>query len=156
MEASEQQLFTDEAAVRALEDRLVIERLEIADERAARVVRERAEAGDPPAETVLKIIEIGARVLQSEATAANVDYVRRELEQGVGELSKELGATLEAGNEELAEKIAGAFGPDRNDSVQQQIKELVAKANEEQRNALSACSPPRTAPIHCPTSRPRS
>ena len=38
--------------MRALGDRLVIEELVVEDERAARVVRERAEAGQKPAQTV--------------------------------------------------------------------------------------------------------
>src|SRR3954454_10748869 len=142
MEASEKpQLPLDvpdaDGIVRALDDRLVIERLTVADERAARVVRERAEAGQSRSETVTKAIEIGARVLDSEETAANVDYVRHELEQGVGKLNQELAGTIEAGNEELAERIAAAFGADRSDSVQRQIAELARKANEEQRLAMA-------------------
>ena len=84
MEASEKQqldltpVSAAEGTVRALEDRLVIEMMTVTDERSARVVREQAEAGRPPAETVGKAIEIGARVLDSEETAANVDYVRAE------------------------------------------------------------------------------
>ena len=142
MEASEKpQLplddFAPDGVVRALDDRLVIERLTVADERAARVVRERAEGGRHPAETVAKAVEIGARVLDSEETAANVDYVRAELERGVGKLNSELAGTIESGNEELAERIAAAFGSDRSDSVQRQIAELVRKANDEQRLAIS-------------------
>src|SRR5919198_2526397 len=142
MEASHKpQLPLDDVApegvVRALDDRLVIERLTVADERAARIVRERAEAGRRPAETVAKAVEIGARVLDSEETAANVDYVRAELERGVGKLNHELAGTIESGNEELAERIANAFGPDRSDSVQRQIAELVKKANDEQRLAIA-------------------
>jgi hypothetical protein len=143
MEASEKpQLPLDtppagEGVVRALDDRLVIERLTVSDERAARVVRERAENGRRPAETVAKAVEIGARVLDSEETAANVDYVRAELERGVGKLNNELAGTIESGNEELAERIAAAFGSDRSDSVQRQIAEMVKKANDEQRLAIS-------------------
>jgi hypothetical protein len=137
MEASEKQIPLEDGTVRALADRLVIEQLTVSDERAAQLVRERIEAGHEPAEIVVKLIEIGARILGSEATAANVDYVRAELERGVGALTKELGGTLEAGNEVLADRIATAFGADRSDSVQQQIKEIVARANEEQRSALA-------------------
>jgi hypothetical protein len=142
MEASEKpQLSLDppggDGVVRALDDRLVIERLTVADERSARVVRERAEAGQAPAQTVAKAIEIGARVLDSEETAVNVDYVRAELERGVGQLNKELAGTFAEASESLAEQIASAFGQDRSDSVQQQIKDLVAKANEEQRGAMT-------------------
>lgn len=141
MEASSKpQLPLDDivdGVVRALDDRLVIERLTVADERAARVVRTRAEAGQRPAETVAKAVEIGARVLDSEETAANVDYVRAELERGVGKLNQELAGTIETGNEVLAERIAAAFGADRSDSVQRQIAELVKKANDEQRLAIA-------------------
>src|SRR5438034_4671964 len=84
MEASERpQLPIDEAGrgtVRALDDRLVIERLTVSDERAARVVRERAEGGQEASRTVADAIEIGARVLDREDAAAEVDYVRREFE----------------------------------------------------------------------------
>ena len=138
MEASEKPRASQDAGVvRPLGDRLVIESLVVEDERAARVVRERAEAGRAPADTVRKSIEIGARVLDSEGTAANVDYVRAELERGVGSLNVELSSTLEEGNEALAERIAAAFGADRSGSVQQQIKEIVRNANEEQRGAIS-------------------
>src|SRR5919108_4961052 len=137
MEASEkQQLPLDEGAVRALDDRLVIEHLEVTDERAARVVRERAEAGTSGAETVRKAIEIGARVLDSEETAANVDYVRRELEAGLGEFDRRLTGTLEGGAEALAERIAATFGAERSDSVQAQIKEIVSAETRTQREAL--------------------
>jgi hypothetical protein len=138
MEASEKPQFPlDDTSVRALGDRLVIERLTVTDDRSARVVRERAEAGHRPADTVTRAVEIGARVLDSEETAVNVDYVRAELERGVGRLNGELAATLEAGNEELADRITATFGADRTDSVQRQIGELVARANEEQRLAIA-------------------
>jgi hypothetical protein len=131
MEASERhhvdQLPLDpRGSVRALGDRIVIEALTVSDERAARLVRERAEAGVDAAETVASAIEVGARVLDSEQTAANVDYVKRELQESLGSLNRDLGKTLEAGGSDLAEQLAAAFGPDRSDSVQQQIKELVA------------------------------
>jgi len=144
MEASEKpQLPIDEASaenggvVRALDDRLVIERLTIDDAAVARVVREQAERGRSPAETVTKAVEIGARVVDNEGTAANVDYVRRELQSGLGELNKELSSTLVLGNEGLAERIAAAFGSDRSDSVQQQIKEIVTASTDRQRLELT-------------------
>jgi hypothetical protein len=112
-------------AVRAIGDRLVIEMLTVNDERAAKLVRERVEAGGDAAEAVADAIEVGARVLDAEGTAANVDYVKRELQAGLGSLNRELEETLESGSSELAERIATAFGADRSDSVQQQIKELV-------------------------------
>lgn len=132
MEASHQRQEADqlplegEGSVRAIGDRLVIETLTVNDERAARLVRERAETGEDPAATVTAAIEVGARVLDTERTAANVDYVKRELQEGLGGLNQELAETLEAGNTEIAERIAASFGADRSDSVQQQIKEMVA------------------------------
>jgi hypothetical protein len=142
MEASERpQLPLGEhsgGTVRALEDRLMIEQLTVTDARAARVVRDRAKAGQPGPETVAKAIEIGTRVLDTEETAANVDYVRRELESGLGELDQRLGGTLEEGAAELAERIAVAFGAERNDSVQAQIKEIVTAESRQHREALMA------------------
>jgi hypothetical protein len=141
MEASEKpQLPLDvgdaEASVRAIDSRLVIERLTVADERAARVVRERAEAGQPAPETVTKAIEIGARVLDSEETAANVDYVRAEFERHAGALRERLTKALEAGDEQLTERISQTFDGSRDGSVQKEIDRLVGKALEEQRAAL--------------------
>lgn len=142
MEASPRQLGIEEdgpgaGSVRVLDDRLVIERLEVADERAARLVRERYSAGQPAPQTVAKAIEIGARVLDSEGTAANVDYVKAELERGIGPVAERLGELVETGNEELAERLAGAFGADRSDSVQNQIKAILQEANEAQRTAIA-------------------
>lgn len=140
MEASERpQLPLDEAVdgtVRALADRIVIEQLTVEDERAAHLVRERQQIGRPAADTVRKAIEIGARVLDSEETAANVDYVRRELEAGLGSLDRKLEGTIEAGAEALAEHLAVNFGIERSDSVQAQIKEIVSAETRQQREAL--------------------
>jgi hypothetical protein len=92
-----------------VEDRLVIESLTVDDERTARLVRERAEAGHPPTQTVRDAVEIGARVLEREGTAAEVDYVRAEFERQAGELRERLGRALEAGDELLAERITETF-----------------------------------------------
>jgi hypothetical protein len=141
MEASEKPQLPLDApdgggVVRALDDRLVIERLTVADDRAARVVRERAESGRPPADTVVKAIEIGTRVLDSEETAANVDYVRHELEAGLGHLRSQLGDTLEDGAKTIGEQIAAVFGAERTDSVQAQIRDIVVARSQEQMEAL--------------------
>ena len=143
MEASEkQQLPIDETpgaadgVVRALDDRLVIERLTVADQRAARVVRERAEGGQPPAQAVRDAIEIGARVLEREGAAAEVDYVRAEFERHAAELRERLIRSLEAGDEQLAQRISESFDAGRDGSVQKDIGELVRRALDEQRIAL--------------------
>ena len=162
MEASEKpQLPLDatpaegEASVRLVEDRIVIERLTIADEGTARVVRERAGAGEEPARTVRRAIEIGSRVLDREETAAEVDYVRREfehltrahresveeknreaverIEQAIGgdEAQGALGSALDSHTDELAELIASHFGEDREGAVQAQIKRILEQRDEE-------------------------
>jgi hypothetical protein len=141
MEASEKpQLSLDEpggdGTVRALDGRILIRDLTVEDERAAHVVRERQQLGTPPADTVRKALEIGARVLDSEETAVNVDYVRAELGRGLGKVSQELTEQADAAIEGLAEQIAASFGPERSDSVQAQIKDIVSKAGEEQRLAI--------------------
>lgn len=140
MEVSEKsQLPFDElgeGSVRAIGDRLVIERLEVSDAGAARVVREQAKEGRQPAETVTRAVEIGTRVIESEGTAANVDFVNSKFAEHMAGLAEQLGGLLESGNEELAERIATNFGSDRSDSVQQQIREMLVKANEHQRTEL--------------------
>lgn len=142
MEASERQqldLGADvnaDGTVRALDDRLVIERLTVADERAARVVRERAKAGRAPVETVAKAVEIGARVLDSEETAANVDYVRAEFERHAGALRERLMKQLESGDEAFADRIAQSFDGERDGSVQKEIESLVDEALTDQRDAI--------------------
>ena len=140
MEASEKPQLQFESArgetVRALDGRILIESLTVDDERAAHLVRERQQIGKPAADTVRKAIEIGARVLDSEETAANVDYVRRELEAGLGDLDKRLGGTIEDGAEALAEQITEVFGLERTDSVQAQIREIVTTETRQHREEL--------------------
>ncbi len=142
MEASEKPQLpldhdTGEGAVRAIDDRLVIERLEVNDPGAARVVREQAAKKRSPAETVARAIEIGSRLIESEGTAANVDYVRAELERQMRPLAEELGGVIEEGREELAERLASSFDNERSGSVQQQIREMLITAMEHQRNQLA-------------------
>ena len=140
MEASEKpqlQIDSDgQTTVRAIDDRLVIEHLEVSDAGAARVVREQAKDGREPAETVTRAIEIGARLIESEGTAANVDFVNAQFERHMGQLAEKLGEAIDSGSEELAEQLAATFGIDRTDSVQQQLREMLIKANEHQRTEL--------------------
>jgi hypothetical protein len=142
MEASEKTQLPLEGdgpdgAVRAIGDRLVIERLEVNDPGAARVVQEHAADGHKPAETVTRAIEIGARVIESEGTAANVDYVKGELERQLRPLADRLGGVIEEGQEEFAERLASSFDNERSGSVQQQIREMLITAMEHQRTQLA-------------------
>ena len=138
MEASENlQEHGTPGSVRAIGSRLVVEHLEVEDERAARVVRERVKNGHEPPQTVRDAIEIGARVLEREGTAAEVDYVKAEFGRHAAELGQTLVKELEAGNERLAEEIAKSFGADRQGTVQQQIKEMLDHSAQGQREAIS-------------------
>jgi hypothetical protein len=171
MEASEKpqlplQIDPSDGSVRLVEDRIVVERMEIADEATARVVRERAQAGEEPARTVRRAIEIGTRVLDREDTAVEVDYVRREFEQvtnahresvqqknleaveriegtlrrvlGDDEAAGALGEALDSHSDGLAEQIAQTFGADREGAVQVQIKRMLEQRDEEFMRRLSA------------------
>src|SRR3954447_23247693 len=162
MEASEKLTFSEEPTVRVLDDRLVIERLEVGDERAARLVRERAELGQDPPRTVRDAIEIGVRGLEREGMAAEVDYVQREFERTAGqvreqfteqarglaeavqsELQKVFGEegglmarALDSHADELAEQIARHFGDESSEAVQHRVKELVEKSMRDSRDSL--------------------
>jgi hypothetical protein len=144
----------------------VIEDLTIADEQSARIVRERAAAGEEPSGTVRRAVEIGSRVLDREETAIEVDYVRREFERlsrahgetveernreaverieeglrralGGEEGSGTLGQALEAHSGQLAEQIAATFGEDREGAVQAQIKRMLDERDEEFMRRLAA------------------
>jgi hypothetical protein len=164
MEASEKPQLPLEpdgtdGTVRVLGDRIVVEELTISDPEAARVVRERAAAGEEPGRSVRRAIEIGIRVLDREETAIEVDYVRREFErlsrahgETVEETNREaverieeglrralggddapgaLGQALESHSEELSEQIAATFGEDREGAVQAQIKRMLEQRDEE-------------------------
>jgi hypothetical protein len=62
--------------------------------------------------------------------------VNAQFERHMGRLGEQLSEVLESGSEELAEHIASSFGIDRSDSVQQQIREMLIKANEHQRTEM--------------------
>jgi hypothetical protein len=142
MEASEKPQLPlgpggSDGAVRAIGDRLVIERLEVNDAGATRVVQDQVGEGHAPAETVTRAIEIGTRVIEREGTAANVDYVKAELERQLRPLAEQLGGIIEEGQGEFVEKLALSFDSERSGSVQQQIRELLITAMEHQRNQLA-------------------
>jgi uncharacterized protein YoxC len=151
-----------EGSVRVLDDRLVIERMTIEDERTARAVRERANAGFEPVSTVRDAIEIGVRVLEREGTVAEVDYVKHEFERTAGEVREQfttqarglteavqeefervfadesglMGRTLDSHAEEIAAQITRHFGDESSVAVQHRVKELVEESMRDQRDSL--------------------
>jgi hypothetical protein len=148
--------------VRTAGDRLAIDGLVVEDERAARLVREREEAGQDPVETVTDAIEIGARLLDREGTRAEVDFVRREFERASVELERSFGEraqrvteelndqlerflgedngaiakALEVHSDALSELVAQHFGADRSTAVQNQLREQVRELLDQSRHDL--------------------
>src|SRR5437763_4916893 len=62
-------------------DRVAVDGLLVEDETAARLVREREDAGEDAVALLIDAIEIGARVLDREQTGANAEYVKTEFER---------------------------------------------------------------------------
>ena len=143
-------------------DEVLIERLLVEDRTLVDLIEHRRDREIAPEETVANAIEIGARVLDREATGAEVDAIRRELERSsaeaerafaerarvigegfeqqferfLGEDGGAMSKVLDAHGDELAEMIARHFGGDRNTAVQHQVKEIVAKALQDSRQDL--------------------
>jgi hypothetical protein len=141
---------------------VMIDGLVVEDRTLAELVERRLEQGTAADETVAQALEIGARVLDREATAAEVDFVKREferasdeversfaeraakvaedlerrLEEFLGEDGGTVAKTLDSHADELAELIARHFGADRNTAVQHQVQEMLAKKLQEQRQDL--------------------
>ena len=151
-----------EAVVTIHGDEVLIERLLVEDRTLVDLIEHRRDREIAPQDTVAKAIEIGARVLDREATGAEVDAIRRELERAsaeaertfaerarvigegfeqqferfLGEDGGAMSKVLDAHGDELAELIARHFGGDRNTAVQHQVKEIVAKALQDSRQDL--------------------
>ena len=132
-----------QARVGIVGDRLVVHDLDVQDECAVRLVRERDKAGDDPAKTVRDAIEIGARVLDREQAAANSEYVKTEFERASRELEREFTDKARTVAEHFGTKVDEVFGPESgrlardleklfgegsSASVQNRVRELVSEA----------------------------
>ena len=150
------------ARVHVRGDTVSIDGLAVEDRTLAELLERRCEQGVSSEDTVRDALEIGARVLDREATGAEVDFVRREFEKLSGEversftekaravaehmqgqferfLGEDSGAmakTLDSHSDQLAELIARNFGGDRSTAVQHQLREHMAKALQESRTDL--------------------
>jgi len=149
-------------AVELRDGRVVVDGLVLEDRTVVELVEARLEQGVAPEDSVRAAVEIGARVLDREATQAEVDFVRGEFERASTEVQRAFGEragkvaeALEAQLEqflgaeggamskaldshagELAEMIAKNFGGDRSTAVQHQLREVVAKQLQESRADL--------------------
>jgi len=124
-------------------DQLHLDGLTVVDETAARLVRERSEAGEEPSEVVVNAIEIGARVLDREQAGANADFLRAEMAKATREAEDSLEARTRELSDSFGETIELAFGPDSghvtkalerhfsdgsSEAVQHKVREVVAEA----------------------------
>ncbi len=161
MEAA-QTLKLPQRRVEVRDDGVFIDGLLVQDRTLAELAARRLEREIAAEETVVEALEIGARVLDREATAAEVDFVKREFERVSGELEQAfaeratkiadsfeeqfehflgedggaMSKALDAHAEELSELVAANFGADRNTAVQHQLKELLTKALLDSRQEL--------------------
>jgi hypothetical protein len=94
--------------VRVAGDRLFVDGLVVEDECAVRLAREHEDA----ARLVTDAIEIGARVLDREQTAANAEFVKLEFERAARELDAEFVERARKVAERLDAKVDEAFGPE--------------------------------------------
>jgi hypothetical protein len=138
-------------SVRTLGDRVAVDGLVVDDPVAVRLVREREEAGDDPAQLLLDAVEIGARVLDREQAGANAEFVRTEFEKQAREVEAAFGEQAGAVGERLAKQLEDVFGPetgslskalerhfsdDSSGSVQQRVRALVAEVMAQARQDL--------------------
>ncbi|MGI8659457.1 MAG: hypothetical protein ACR2LH_00225, partial [Thermoleophilaceae bacterium] len=137
--------------VRAVGNRVSIDGLVVDDEAAARLVREREEAGADPAATIADAIEIGARVLDREQTGANADFVRSEFEKVSKEVEREFSDNAREVTEILGKRVDAVFDPERGQlaksleelfsdsssrAVQNRVREVVNEAMQRSREDL--------------------
>ena len=141
---------------------VVIEDLTIEDRTLVQLVERRLEREIAALETVTDALEIGSRVLDREATGAEVEAIRHELERAsaeaehafserarqiaegleqqferfLGEDGGAMSKVLDAHADELGELVARHFGGDRNTAVQHQVKELVTSSLRDSRQEL--------------------
>jgi hypothetical protein len=135
------------AQVRIIGDRLHVDGLAIADECAVRLARE----ADNPAGFVGDAIEIGARVLDREQTAANAEFVKAEFERAARDLDKEFAERARNASDRLDAKfdevfggetghvtklLSRHFGDESSVAVQNRVKALLAEAQVQIREDL--------------------
>lgn len=137
--------------VRSVAGRVAIDGLVVDDECAARLVREREEAGEDPAKLVADAVEIGARVLDREQTGANADFVKAEFEKVSRDTQAAFAERARAAAEHLDRKVEELFGPDNGHlakalerhfsdgssaAVQHRVKDVVAEVMTRSREDL--------------------
>jgi len=137
--------------VRAAGSHVAIDGLVVEDAAAARLVRDREDAGIDPASTVTDAIEIGARVLDREQAGANADFVKSEFEKVSKEVEREFSDNAREVAEQLGRKVDEVFDPERGhlaksldelfsdgsaSAVQNRVREIVTEGMQRSREDL--------------------
>jgi hypothetical protein len=135
------------AQVRVVGGRLYVDGLVVDDEGAVRLVGE----SDDPAAFVSDAIEIGARILDRQQTAADAEFVKAEFERAARDLDKEfverarlvaerldakVDAVFGADDGAVTKLLARHFGDESTVAVQNRVKSLLAEAKVEIREDL--------------------
>jgi len=89
--------------------RIRIDGLVVVDETAARLISESAD----PDRVIEDAIEIGARVLDREQTAANTEFVKTEFERVAKTVEVEFGDKARSAAEQLDKQLERVFDPDK-------------------------------------------
>jgi hypothetical protein len=132
-------------------DVVVADALAVRDRVAVELVRERADAGEDPAEVLVDAIEIGTRVLSREQAEVNADFVRTEFEKVSREvegaftekartvaefLGKRVDDVFGPENGHLAKELERLFGAESAVAVQHQLREVMAEQSARMREDL--------------------
>src|SRR3954447_10388381 len=130
---------------------VVAETLVVRDRVAVDLVRERAAAGDDPAEVMVDAIEIGARVLAREQAEVNADFVRTEFEKVSREvevafsdkartvaefLGKRVDDVFSPESGQLARELERLFGAESSVAGQHQLRTVMTEASARMREDL--------------------
>ncbi|HWI21105.1 MAG TPA: DUF2130 domain-containing protein [Baekduia sp.] len=111
--------------VRSLPDRVVIDGVQVRDETAIRLLNET----DDPVALILKLIEVGARVLDRETSGAQAEAMRLELEKASSDVRNELGQTAQRLTGETREKLNELFGSgEAPGAVPKRVEKIVVEA----------------------------
>ncbi len=132
-------------------ERLFVDGLVVDDACAVRLVAERQTQGEDPAKVVSDAIEVGARVLDREQTAANTEWVRAEFEKVSREVETAFTDKARRVAEHFGAKVDEVFAPDSghltkalqrhfsddsSGAVQHRVRELVAEVMTKSRQDL--------------------
>lgn len=134
------------AYVRFTADGVVLDKYEITDETAVKLLRE----SDDPGALLADMVEIGARVLDRESTGANVEFVRNELEKVGRDMDRDFSDKARTVAEFFSKKVDDVFSDqgtltralerhfseDSSTAVQHQVRSVIAEVMTRSREDL--------------------